>query len=115
MKITASKRRIKKVFDNVQANIEKGLAPNVSGEMRKAGYSEKSCKSLEVTKSQVWNYLLDQIDDNELMDVYKNCLRDDDKRLQMQAADRLAKFKGYDKPGNVSITFHKKIEDLYEE
>ena len=114
MKITASKRRIKKVFDNVQKNIEQGLAPNVSNEMRKAGYSEKSCRSLEITKTQVWNYLLDQIDDNELMDVYKSCLRDDDKKLQMAAADRIAKFKGYDKPGSVTLTIHKKIEDLYE-
>jgi len=114
MKISASKQRIKKVFDNVQKNIEKGLQPNVSGEMRKAGYSEKSCRSLEVTKTQVWNYLLDQIDDNEIMDVYKEGLRHKDINIKIKSADRLTKFKGYDKPGSVTLTIHKKIEDLYE-
>lgn len=115
-KVSVSKKRIKNVWDGVQKNMEEGKAPNVSGEMRKAGYSEKSCKSLEVTKTQVWKMLLDQVDDQELMDVYTDCLRDPkDKKLRMAAADRLAKFKGYDKTANVSLTFHKKLEDLYEE
>lgn len=114
--MTMSKKRIKKVFDNVYKNIEKGKAPNVSGEMRKAGYAEPTCRSLQITKTKTWKRLLSQVDDNEIMDVYIDCLRDpDDKRLRMQAADRIAKFKGYDRPDTGSITFTKKIQDLYED
>ena len=113
---TMSKKRIRKVFDNVYKNIDVGKAPNVSGEMRKAGYAEPTCRSLQITKTKVWKRLLSQVDETELMDVYTDCLRDpDDKRLRMQAADRITKFKGYDKPDTVSVTFTKKIQELYED
>lgn len=66
---------------------------NVSGEMRKAGYSKKSAHVLAITKTKTWKQLLAEIDDEEILNKIKEILKDEDKRSSLTAADMLLKLK----------------------
>jgi len=112
---TLAKQRIKKVFEGVMDNVDKGKAPNISGEMRKNGYSESSCRALQVQQTKAWQKLLSTVKDDKILKRLSNIVDKGSDKDAISASRELLKLKNrYPKNKTGSITFKRKIEDLYE-
>ena len=89
-----SKENIKRVFNNTLKKVSSGKLTNISQEMRDAGYSASSVKAQKVTKTKTWQSLLNKIDDDEVLNMFKEILRDkQDKRARIDAGKELLKLK----------------------
>jgi len=109
------KLRIKKVFEKCLKNIDDGNDPNVSGEMRKAGYTDSSAHSLKVTQSKTWKELLNEVNNHEIRDVLVEIMRDkNDKRARLDSIDKLAKLKGLYPDKKVSLGIFDEREEVFE-
>lgn len=112
MPISMSKQRIKDVFNDCVENVRNGKNPNVSGNMRKAGYSPSSAKSMKVTKTKTWEDLLSQIDDDAILKkLNKIALDESDKRSCLTAIDMTLKLKNKYPKHQVDIDVKEKITE----
>ncbi len=91
---SVARKRIKTVFDNSLKNVSNGKSPNVSTEMAKAGYSPSSCRALKVTQSRTWKDLLNRIDDEMVIAMLQEIVKEkEDKRARIAAGVELLKLK----------------------
>src|SRR5258708_2619282 len=88
-----TKQRIKRIFDKSLENVRQGKRPNVSGLMRIENYSPSASKALKVTKTKVWQNLLNAIDDQVILNKFYEILESDDKRSSLAAGIELLKLK----------------------
>jgi len=115
MKHSKKNPRIKKVFDACIRNTVEGKEPNVSGEMRKAGYAETSCRALKVTQTKPWKELLDTIDDFKVLEMFNEIVSDKkDKRARIAAGIEIMKLKDRYPKQKVSLGVFDEREEVFE-
>lgn len=114
--VSLAKQRIKRVFDNSLENVRKGKRANISNNMLKQGYSKSSSRALKVKKTKTWKNLLTSIDDEEILDMLKEIMRDkSDKRSRIEAGKELFKLKDRYPAGKLKIQdFNEELEELQE-
>lgn len=94
MKVSLAKKRIKQVFEEALKRVEAGRNPNVFQLMKKYGYSEKQAKKNAVTQTVTWQELLNEINDGEILSMFKEIIKEKkDKRARIAAGIELLKLK----------------------
>lgn len=94
VKTTIAKQRIKAVFNDSLENVRNGKTADVSGNMRKHGYSKSSARALKVKQTKTWQGLLAQVDDELLLNkLYQIATDIKDKRACMEAIKEIYKLK----------------------
>ncbi len=88
------KRRIKEVFNACMDNVKNEGVPKIEEEMLKRGYTKSSAENQKVTDSMTWKKCLEAINDLDVIDMFKEIVKDkSDKRARIAAGTELMKLK----------------------
>jgi len=115
--VSLSKKRIKSVFEASLKNVSNGKNPNISGEMKKAGYSSSSCRALKVVSTKTWEqlkakYLNDEVALTTLLDLAGKKNEDKDNRLK--ASIEILKLKDRYPAGKLKLSAFEERERVIE-
>ena len=97
--ISLAKQRVNKVFQETIKDVSLGKTPNISGTMRKHGYSHYSAKALKVTQTKTWaelwqkNFPPERVQAliNKILSEYETQDKIEDKRSAQSLIEFLAK------------------------
>lgn len=111
-----NQKRIKDVFENSLKNVRDGKKPNISGNMRKQGYSESSSKALKVKETKTWKELLNKIDDSKVLNMLDEIVEDkSDKRARIEAGKEIMKLKDrYPRDKSKLVGLYERLDDIEE-
>ncbi len=109
------KKRIKDTFKACLDNVKNSGKPNVYQEMKNKGYTESSARAQKVTYSKTWKECLESINDVEVIDMFKEIVRDKfDKRARIAAGSELMKLKDRYPKQKISLGVFDQREEFFE-
>ncbi len=111
-------QRVKKVFDEYMRQLMNGDNPSLYQIQKDFGYSDYSAKSYQIKNTKTWQYLLDQIDDNQYLDRLHDIAMNGKDTDSLRAIKMMLKMKGVDdankKGGFNQKKYENKINQLVE-
>ena len=106
---------IKKVFDDTVEAVSIGKQPNMYQIHKQNGYSHSSARALKATQTQTWQFLLDQIKDEPLLERLTGIALESEPRASIGAIKMLLDLKDRFPAGKLKIqAYQEELENLKE-